>query len=74
MNAAPWLDFEGAPIHAGDVILHPSGEFGKVVFLDYESEPDDQWRVDYGEGHLSRLSLQVGDKGQAVVFSRLDPI
>lgn len=63
---APWRDFAGNEIYNGDVICHPSGERGKVVFLPSETEPADQWRVDYGDG-LSRLCLQIGDKGRATV-------
>ncbi len=67
MIKAPWRDFRGNDIHEGDVITHPSGERGVVVFLADERDPADQWRVDYGSAYLSRLCLQVGDKGQAVV-------
>jgi len=66
MQAAPWPDFAGNTICEGDVILHPSGERGLVVLLD-TGEPSDRWRVDYGSGDLSRLCLQIGEKGQAVV-------
>lgn len=66
-HAAPWPDFDGHDIHDGDVIEHPSGDRGTVVFLAQESDPGDQWRVDYGDGYLSRLCLQIGDKGRAVV-------
>lgn len=66
---APWSDFNGQSIHDGDMIVHPvSGESGKVIFLAEEKEPTDQWRVDYGDGLLSRLCLQIGDKGEAVVI------
>jgi hypothetical protein len=68
MNKAPWTDFAGNDIHEGDTIQHPtSGERGTVVFLAHEERPIDQWRVDYGNGGISRLCLQIGDKGQAVV-------
>jgi hypothetical protein len=69
MNKAPWQDFAGDDIHEGGIIKHPSGEHGKVVFLPHESDPGDQWRVDYNDGYLSRLCLQIGDKGQAVVWN-----
>lgn len=36
---APWRDFAGNEIYNGDVICHPSGERGKVVFLPNESDP-----------------------------------
>jgi hypothetical protein len=66
-NKAPWSDFKGQDIHEGDMIEHPSGERGTVVFLASEKEPSDRWRVDYGGSVHSRLCLQIGDKGQAVV-------
>ncbi len=65
---APWPDFAGNAIHEGDLIRHPEGEEGLVVYLDGQAEATDQWRVDYQMGGpLSRLCLQIGDKGQAVV-------
>ena len=68
MKLAPWKDFVGNDIHEGDIITHPSGESGKVVFLPDETEQYDQWRVAYvGSRYLSRLCLQIGDRGQAVV-------
>lgn len=74
MNKAPWKDFAGADIHEGDVIVHPAtGQRGTVVFLPEHSDPGDQWRVNYGDepgDGLSRLCLQIGDKGQAVVAER----
>ena len=62
---APWTDYMGEPIHEGDMIKHPSGECGVVTYDASCSDPHDAWRVDYGDGNVSRLSLQVGDKGQA---------
>jgi hypothetical protein len=64
---APWLDYHGNPIHDRDVIVHPDGNFGRVIFLKGRSEPGDQWVVDYGTGNLSRLCLQIGNKGKALV-------
>lgn len=69
MNVAPWLDFAGNVVREGDTIQHPSGERGKVVFLPAGTVASDKWRVDYGTGDLSRLCLQVGDRGRAVVVS-----
>lgn len=63
---APWHDYAGNEIHDGDVIVHPSGEEGRVVMVDCD-DAHDKWRVDYGDEHLSRLSMQIGDKGRAVV-------
>lgn len=71
MNLCPWRDFAGHEIYEGDVIAHPSGERGKVVFLPQMTDPHARWRVDYGDGTvLSSLGLQLGDKGQAVVVER----
>lgn len=70
MNKAPWPDYHGNEIHEGDVILHPTGERGVVVFLKDEHDPGDQWRVHYDDGPLSRLCLQIGDKGRARVAKR----
>ena len=65
---APWKDYEGNLIRVGDEIVHPSGQSGIVVLVEADNDAD-KWRVDYGIGGLSRLSLQIGDKGQAVVHS-----
>lgn len=64
---APWPDFAGNEIVDGACLAHPSGEEGVVVFLHEFEIASDQWRVDYGGGELSRLILQIGDKGRAVV-------
>lgn len=67
---APWKDYRGVDIFEGDTIAHPSGECGIVVFLPKEKEPGDQWRVSYvGSNDLSRLGLQIGNKGQAFVIA-----
>lgn len=71
MNKAPWTDFKGNDIHEGDVIQHPDDQRGTVVFLPEEKELSDQWRVNYNDGGLSRLCLQIGDKGKAVVVLTL---
>jgi len=76
---APWPDFKGNPIHEGDTIKHPTGDTGKVVFIEtnprlnpeaiaVEWNEVHQWRVDYGDGLLSSLCLQIGEKGMAVVI------
>ena len=69
MRRAPWTDFAGQQIWEGDTIIHPAGERGVVVFLPEPVNAADQWRVDYGNRELSRLMLQIGDKGQAVVLA-----
>lgn len=67
MRTAPWPDFAGGEIREGDTIQHPLGERGRVVFLPTEDDPSSQWRVDYGDAYLSRLCLQIGPSGRAVV-------
>lgn len=73
MRRAPWTDFAGQQIYEGDTIIHPAGERGVVKFLSEHGNAADQWRVDYGNGELSRLMLQIGDKGQAVVLVAAPP-
>ncbi len=67
---APWKDFEGNVICEGDTIVHPDGMKG-IVWYDKHNPsevPEDRWAVEY-DNHAasSRLCLQIGDKGQAVV-------
>lgn len=64
---APWKDFKGNNIFEGDKIIHPSGESGIVVFRKNSISDSDNWLVDYDDGCLSRLCLQIGDKGMAIV-------
>lgn len=66
-RVAPWTDFAGSAIYEGDTIEHPSGDRGRVVRLAGQLHEIDRWRVDYGHGDISRLGLQIGDKGRAVV-------
>lgn len=66
-KVAPWPDYAGNPIHEGDVIIHPSGESGAVLYLSAELHVSDRWRVDYGGDIRSRLCLQIRDRGRAVV-------
>ena len=65
---APWSDFAEKPIHEGDTIRHPDGDTGVVVKIEFASLSD-AWRVDYGDDYLSRLGLQIGERGQAVVVN-----
>ncbi len=68
MMRAPWPDFLGQPIYHGDRMSHPDGNEFIAIRLGTD---DDSWRAVYGEdGAISRLSLQVGDKGQAFVVTR----
>lgn len=68
---APWPDYAGNPIREGDTIRHPADGMTGVVFaLMSEADDHERWRVLYGDfepGRASRLCLQIGWKGQAVV-------
>lgn len=66
-KSAPWTDYSGYPIFENDLIQHPSGEIALVIFLESENEQYNQWRTKYSDCSLSRLCLQIGDKGQAIV-------
>lgn len=65
---APWTDYDGNLIYEGDIIKHPNGDMGKVIFFPNESHPQDAWRVDYGDDIL-RLGLQIGYRGMAIVIN-----
>ena len=75
LETAPWPDFAGNPIREGDTIRHPTDGVTAVVFvLADETDPNERWRVLYGgrgDGwpsmRVSRLCLQIGHRGQAVV-------
>lgn len=70
---APWPDYAGNPIRHNDRIRHPDGTEGIVWHMDGHKDANDAWRVLYvQEGEiacLSRLNLQIGEKGQAVVVA-----
>ncbi len=67
MNKAPWPDFKGNELYEGNVIAHPSGQEGVIVYHPERETPNDQWLIQYNDEWESRLCLQVGDKGRAVV-------
>lgn len=62
-RVSPFKCFNGNKLYEGDTIYHMSGETG---IIKYVPNFGDQWLVDYGGGVQSRLSLQVGEKGQAI--------
>lgn len=66
---APWPDFKGQVVMESDVIQHPTGEYGTVLYDESAGDRDeDCWLVNYADGSPpSRYCLQVGDKGQAVL-------
>ena len=73
-DAAPWPDFLGQAIHHGDRLLHPQdGAEFVAVRLNGHSDAGDAWRAVYDNGTVSRLCLQIGDKGQAVLSSAARP-
>lgn len=65
-KASPWLDYENNELFEGDKIRHPDGDIGVIEFHSKFKDPADQWWVNYGNGPLSRLCMQIGDKGRAV--------
>jgi len=68
MQIAPWPDYNGKVITEGDLLCHPSGEIGRVIYIANNPDVQDQWKVDYGDNTPSRLCDQVGIKGQATVL------
>lgn len=61
----PYRDFKGNRIFEDDKLIHPvSEEIGTVVWQDKGNDYD-SWLLDYNDGTLSRLSLQVQEAGQA---------
>lgn len=71
---APWPDYLGQPIHHGDRLIHPTGQcFTAIRLHGYEHESD-AWRAVYDDASPpSRLVLQIGDKGQAVLERTAEP-
>jgi hypothetical protein len=62
---APWPDYLGQPIHHGARLSHPDGTgFVAVRLMGHDSDGD-AWRAVYDDASVSRLCLQIGDKGQA---------
>ncbi len=70
-DLAPWPDFNGNPIHHGDRMWHPvSGQTFTAVRLRGIPDPGNAWRAIYDSEDpvgVSRLCLQIGDKGMAVL-------
>lgn len=64
---APWPDFLGRPIHHGDRMEHTYGQGFVAVRLEGHADEGDAWRAIYDDATVSRLCLQIGDKGQARV-------
>ncbi|MGP4772521.1 hypothetical protein ACS125_18535 [Acinetobacter sp. PFS20] len=72
MLKSPYNDYLNCEIFEGDLIQHPSGEKGIVVFEERTESDSDNWLIQYEDGIKSRLCLQVGDKGQAYVVEHKD--
>lgn len=70
---SPWPDFNGNNIFEGDTVQHPSGESGVVVIRNERGDIHDRWFVRYQDGVESRLALQIGERGQAVVVPSTSP-
>lgn len=64
---APWADFKGGPIRHGDRLSHPDGTTFVALRLNGFDAETDAWRAvyDHDPQTVSRLCLQIGDKGQA---------
>jgi hypothetical protein len=70
MTVAPWPDFVGQPINHGDRLMHPDGTTFVAVRLNGHAREEDAWRAVYDAeptGSVSRLGLQIGDRGRAAV-------
>jgi len=69
-DRCPWPDHDGWPIFHGSRMWHPAtGQTFTAIRLQGVENPGDAWRAVYDADpeHLSRLGLQIGDKGRAVV-------
>lgn len=67
---APWPDFKGNPIYHGSRLRHPDGTSFVAMRLYGFTQETDAWRAIYDglePSGVSRLSLQIGDKGQATI-------
>jgi hypothetical protein len=69
LETCPFTDYCGNCIKEGDYIVHPNGDIGRVIVWADQTDPSDRWRVVYGD-EVSRLSLQVGERGMAVVVDK----
>ncbi|HTH10377.1 MAG TPA: hypothetical protein VMA55_12485 [Acidovorax sp.] len=68
-DLCPWPDFHGCPIRHGDRLEHSNGQTFTAVRLVGHDNPGEAWRAVYDEDpqNVSRLCLQIGDKGMAVL-------
>lgn len=67
-HPAPWPDFAGRQINHGDYLAHPDGTEFVAVRLNGFDDEGDAWRAIYGNPpSISRLCLQIGNKGRAVL-------
>lgn len=71
---APWPDHSGRLIHEGDIIRHPAGMEGVVVYDPSRGTDYSRWRVRYPD-MLSTLALfqQIDGKGQGSVVVKKAP-
>jgi len=72
VTVAPWTDHLEQPIRHGDILVHPQDgvEFVAVRMPMAHLTDEDAWRAIYYDGQnvsVSRLVLQIGDKGRAVL-------
>lgn len=66
---APWSDALGQTIRHGDRLSHPDGTEFVAVRLNGFTDKGDAWRAIYDDASVSRLSLQIGDKGRAFLVA-----
>jgi hypothetical protein len=66
---APWPDHRGQAIHHGARLKHPvDGRAFVAVRLNGYDNENDAWRAVYDDASVSRLCLQIGDKGRAALI------
>jgi len=63
---APWKDYQGNDLYEGDKLKHPSGQTGVIEYHKDRHNQHDRWLVNYGDRILSRLCLQINERGQGV--------
>lgn len=68
VRACPYKDFNGNTLSDGDCIQHPNGLVARICYVE-KNNKQNSWLCDYLDGSdMSRLCLQIGEKGMAVKF------
>jgi hypothetical protein len=68
-HVAPRPDYMGQTIRHGDRLTHPDGTEFTAIWLNGHEYEVDAWRAVYDDATVSRLGLQISDKGQAVLLA-----